>query len=105
MKKEILTFLSAFILGLGAVIAQETPRADNRQENQKARIVDGVKSGELTAAETANVAKDQREIRRMERRAKADGKVTAKEKLRIEKKQDRASRKLARKKNNAVDRN
>ena len=105
MKKQFLTFVSVFVLGFGAVIAQETPRADNRQENQKARIVDGVTSGELTAAETANVAKDQREIRRMERRAKADGQVTAKEKLRIEKKQDRASRKIARKKNNDIERN
>lgn len=105
MKKEFLTFVSVFTFGLGAAIAQETPRADNRQENQKARIVDGVKSGELSAAETANVAKDQREVRRMERRAKADGQVTAKEKLRIEKKQDRASRKLARKKSNVRDRN
>lgn len=85
--------------------AQQTPRADARQAIQKERIKDGVQSGELTALETRRLVKEQRRIRRLERRSKADGNVSATEKLRLEKAQDRASRKIARKKNNNRDRN
>lgn len=105
--KSIRFFLTiAFFMGVMTVMAQsnETPRADERQQNQRARIRDGVKDGELTRRETARARKDQREIRRTEKRAKADGKVTKKEKAIIEHKQDKASRKIRRNKHDAQER-
>ena len=103
MKNIILTLIS--LLCFGIMAAQQTPRADARQAIQKERIKDGVQSGELTALETRRLVKEQRRIRRLERRSKADGNVSAAEKLRLEKAQDRANRKIARKKNNNRDRN
>jgi hypothetical protein len=47
--------------------------------------------------------KQQRHIRRSERRAKADGDVTVREKARLERKQDRASRNVRRAKNNDIE--
>lgn len=86
-------------------IAQETPRADARQKAQHARIAEGTASGELTRGERAALKRQQRHIRRTERRAKADGEVTRREKAVIEHKQDRANRAIRRAKHNNRDRN
>jgi hypothetical protein len=85
--------------------AAGTPRADQRQENQAQRIRQGVASGELTARETKRLVKGQRHVNRLERGAKADGDVTGAERLRIEKAQDRQSRRIYRQKHDAQDRN
>lgn len=100
MRKQVTLSILLMMFGFLAVQAQATPKVDQRQKNQKLRIVDGVRDGELTRAETANLAKDQRELRRMERRAKRDGKVTARERARLQRKANKNSRKIARKKNN-----
>jgi hypothetical protein len=85
--------------------AQSTPRIDERQENQKERIIDGVQNKELTRREARQLRKQQAHVRRLERRANADGTVNAAEQVRIEKAQDRSSRNIARKKHNKRDRN
>lgn len=103
MKNIILIVVG--LLCFGTVAAQETPRADARQAIQKERIKAGVQSGELTALETRRLVKEQKRIRRLERRSKADGNVSPAEKLRLEKAQHRANRKIVRKKNNTRDRN
>jgi uncharacterized membrane protein YebE (DUF533 family) len=64
----------------------------DRQKNQRARITQGVKNGELTRHEAKKLIREQRHIKRMKMRAKADGTITAKERWRIQKAQDRASR-------------
>lgn len=102
--KNIMIALLGFLC-LGITTAQDTPRADARQSIQKERIKDGVQSGELTALETRRLVKEQRRIKRLERNSKADGTISTTEKLRLEKAQDRANRKIARKKNNIRDRN
>lgn len=81
--------------------AQQTPRADLREKTQTMRIVDGVNQGELTPRETRQLARQQRKIRRMERRAKADGTVSSAERARIQQAQNRANRNIRRKKHNA----
>jgi len=77
----------------------QTPVVDQRQQVQKARIADGVASGELSRQETKQSVRDQRRIRRTERRAKSDGAVTAGEKANLQRKQNKASRQLRRNKN------
>lgn len=74
------------------------PRVDQRQAQQKKRVVAGVESGALTKKETVQLAKGQAHVRRVERRAEADGQVTAREKVRMEKAQDRQSRRIYRQK-------
>ena len=85
------------ITGLGAQEIQK------RKENQQDRIAQGVKSGELTAGETANLehkeARLNREIRRD--RARNGGTLTSKERRRINRQQNHLSRQIYRDKHNA----
>jgi hypothetical protein len=78
----------------------QADRSDRRQGMQRSRIHQGVKSGEINRAEQKKLNAGQRHIRRVERRSEADGEVTNAESVRIEKAQDRQSRRIKRSKNN-----
>jgi hypothetical protein len=69
-----------------------TPRVDQRDAHQDARIRNGVASGDLTARETYRLEKEQAAVHRAEANAKADGKVTARERARLHRLQNRASK-------------
>ena len=84
--------------------AQTTPRVDQREHIQHARIRQGVASGELTRREVANARCDQRHIRRTERRIKADGHVTRRERARLHYQQNTANRALRRNTHDAQSR-
>ena len=103
MKKTIFIFLLLMVVGL-SVWAQEarTPRTDGRQNAQRARIHEGRMDGDLTKRETTLLNKEQRHIRKSERRAKTDGDVTVAERRKLDRKQDRANRHIHRAKNNDV---
>ena len=75
-----------------------TPRVDQRQANQEARIEQGAKSGALTPKEAARLEKGQDRVEKMEDKAKADGKVTPKERAHLANAQDRQSARIARQK-------
>lgn len=81
--------------------AQNTPRIDQREANQQKRIDQGVQSGELNNKEAVRLEKGQQHVENMESKAKADGKVTVKEHARIERAQDRQSRRIHRQKHDA----
>ena len=78
----------------------DTPRVDRRQVVQRARMRQGVQSGQLTPREARHLRKSERHIRRMERRAKADGVVTPGERARLNHAQNRESRRIHRLKHN-----
>ncbi|PWJ44563.1 hypothetical protein [Sediminitomix flava] len=101
IKKTIAVFSFLTLIGFTAQ-AQSTVK---RQANQTARIAEGVASGELTKKETRQLKKQQRNIQRTKKAAKADGVVTAREKAVIQRKQNAASKNINRKKTNAADRN
>lgn len=84
------------------VFAQNTntPKIDQRQENQQNRIANGIKSGELTAKETQNLEKRETRIEADKQAAKADGKVTAAERRKLKREENKASRAIYRKKHN-----
>jgi septal ring-binding cell division protein DamX len=100
MKKFILVSVLVFLTTALALAQTQTPRSNKRQKAQRARIIDGRQSGEITNKERAVLNGQQRRIRKTERVAKADGIVSPSEKARIERKQDRASRTIRRSKNN-----
>ena len=75
-----------------------TPGVDKRQQIQKHRIGQGVRSGELTGRETLGLARQQGRVHRMERRAKSDGNVTKRERVRLHRAENRASRNIYRQK-------
>ncbi len=78
-----------------------TPRVDQREAHQQARIAQGAASGSLTPHETQRLEKEQAHINTAEAKAKSDGTVTAKERRRLSAMQDGASRDIHRKKHNA----
>jgi hypothetical protein len=79
-------------------------KVGQRRENQQDRIAQGVKSGELTAGETAKLEKQQKAINKQaaaERKANG-GTLTAAQKRQINREQNQASRNIYRKKHNAA---
>lgn len=75
-----------------------TPRIDERQARQEARIRDGLANGEITHREARRLFQLQREIRQAERMAKADGVVTRDERRELMAMLDRADRQIFRQK-------
>lgn len=102
--KKIIAVLSISFLVVIAFDSQAQNREDKRQKAQQVRIAQGTASGDLTVSERRALKKQQRHIRRTERRAESDGVVTPREKAKIERKQDRASRNIRRVKNNSRSR-
>jgi hypothetical protein len=82
----------------------KTPVIKERQMNQRARIRQGVRSGELTKGEAKNLRQEQKTIQAEKRMAKADGKVTPAERAKIRQDQNKASRDIYRKKHNGRER-
>ena len=71
-----------------------TPRVDQREANQQARIDAGVASGQLTARETNRLDKQQARIAKVEAKDKADGTVTKSERVELHRMQNRASKNI-----------
>ena len=73
-----------------------------RRENQQDRIAQGIKSGQLTAGETAKLENQQKGINQQVQadRAANGGKLTPGEKKQINKEQNAASKNIYNKKHN-----
>jgi hypothetical protein len=78
-------------------------KVGQRRENQQDRIAQGIKSGQLTAGETAKLENQQRGINQQVKadRAANGGKLTAGEKQQVNKEQNAASKNIYNKKHNA----
>ena len=81
-----------------AMAQATTPRVDQRQVNQEARIQQGVTSGSLTQRETMHLEKGQAHVQNMETKAKSDGVVTQQERHRLHHAQDVQSNRIYRQK-------
>ncbi len=75
-----------------------------RRENQQDRIAQGIKSGQLTAGETAKLENQQKGINQQVAadRSANGGKLTAGEKAQVNHEQNQASKNIYRKKHNAA---
>jgi len=105
MKTTILAGLGLALMLVAGSASAGTPRYDARQAHQRERIVNGVQSGELTRRETRRLAAGQVHLNRVERRAKADGVVTAGERAHMQHEENQQSRRIRRQKHDAQDRN
>jgi hypothetical protein len=103
--KTIATALSLLILS-GTAFAGSThdPVVNKRQRHQQKRIVQGIRSGELTRGEVLRLEKEQARIRREERRFKADGVLTKRERIKLHRDLDRASRHIYKEKHDNQNR-
>lgn len=100
--KVLFICLLVFATGVGRTHAQTVRQHAKRQQ---ARIGQGVKSGELTKAETINLEAKEKAIHQEIKTARADGSVSASERKEIRKDQRQTSRAIYRKKHNNRDRN
>lgn len=101
MKSKLLAVL-AIIMAI--TITDASAQIKQRAVNQHRRIRQGVRSGELTKAEAANLRNGQKDIHQDIKEAKADGVVTPGEKKEIRQDQRQESRKIFRKKHNRRER-
>ncbi|UOQ99081.1 hypothetical protein MUN81_06210 [Hymenobacter sp. 5317J-9] len=103
MKKTLFSLAAA--LGLlaasHAASAQTTPGITARQRNERARIRNGVASGDLTRAEAARLKAREADIRQDKQAAKADGVVTRDERQDIRRDEHKASRAIHRQRHDA----
>jgi uncharacterized membrane protein YebE (DUF533 family) len=100
MKKVITILTVAALAGMVAAQPVFAGRIGNRQANQDKRICQGIESGELTIKETRQLKRQQRLIRKHKRMAMADGSLTGKERVRLERQLDKAGKNIYRLKHN-----
>ncbi len=91
--------ITVFLASVWAASAH-AGRIHHRQYWQQKRIHQGVHSGQLTRRETLSLEREQRRIQRSRRRAWSDGRLTPRERVRLEVQQDRASYHIYRAKHN-----
>jgi hypothetical protein len=103
-----LALLVAGVLGVTGLSQADAgtrdPRVNARQQNQHQRVKQGVQSGELTRRETGALAREQRDIRQLERAYKSDGTLTRSERVDLHQEQNQASRHIYNQKHDAQDR-
>ncbi len=75
-----------------------TPRIDKRQVKQQQRIDQGVQSGQLTPTEQQHLENREARIASDEAAAKADGRVTKKERAHLTREENHASKAIYRQK-------
>ncbi len=93
-----LLVIASFGAHAKAAADPQTPRIDQRQQNQAQRIDQGSASGALTPHEQHRLHRKQADIGRAEQHAKADGTVTHHERHRLHRMQQHASRDIHRQK-------
>ncbi len=97
MKKTIFMALFACAFMIAGVAKAQSPA---KSRNQKARIATGVRQGQLTRPETRMLARQQHHIGKMKMQARADGRVTCKERRNIKKAEHRADVAIYRQRHN-----
>ncbi len=103
MKKVFLVLtVMAIIVGLVCVNMALAHRVGKRQVHHQERIDQGINIGGLTYWEARLLEREQRRIEREKRRAWCDGELTRRECLRLERRQDCASRRIYRMKQNHI---
>lgn len=92
--------LSVF-LATASFAQEKTPNLDKREQKQAKRIEQGMKSGELTKKEAARLSAREAKLHADEAKAKADGKVTTKERAKLQHEANKTSRRIYRQKHDA----
>jgi hypothetical protein len=111
MKKILGLSFAAFllVLGLSADSFAQNNRGyrgvNQRQRTQQGRIYNGVNSGELTRREAYRLEKQQYRVNRTEQRFRNSGdRLSLRERLILDQRQDRANRNIYRQKHDRQDR-
>ena len=105
MKSKVWGLLLAAAVCATPAWASGKRSINNIQHREQLRIRQGIRSGELTRPEARRLESQQAKIRVDERFARADGKLTAKERTRLHRELGHASRNIYRQKHDNQDRN
>ena len=97
-------FAAAVTLNCAGAFAADTPALDKREQNQQARIDQGVQSGELTRPEEHRLERSENRLQRHEDKAKSDGTVTPAERARLQHEANRTSKRIYRQKHDRQER-
>ena len=92
--------LMALVCGVGVESARAEGPIVKREEKQQDRIAQGLNSGQLTAGEAARLEKGEAKIEKNREKAWADGKLTGHEKRKLERQENKESRRIYRAKHN-----
>ena len=104
-RKRFLRILA--VAGCGVLLMAGDARADGRiarrKARQQARIAQGVRSGQLTAGETARIERREARLNREIRDMREDngGRLTPRERRRVNRQQNRLSREIYREKHDS----
>jgi hypothetical protein len=99
MTKKAIAFAILALVGALALAAPSEASIDGREREQSQRIRQGRKSGALTNREAARLVREERQIRREERRFRAnDGHLGPRERAKLNRDLNRASRDIYRQK-------
>ena len=85
-------------------LSVQAGRNQNREHRQENRIGQGVKSGELTKHEAKRLARGQKKVDHFQKKAMEDGVMSDEEKAKLEKMQDRQSRRIHKQKHDGQGR-
>jgi len=105
MRKVVLSLLLSGTLCAPLFAANPANPIDRREQNQKSRIRQGVKSGELTRNETRHLRKEEAKIGTLEQKARSDGEISKKEARKLDRFLDKAGRDIYKQKHDKQDRN
>ena len=103
MKRFMINGLTAGFLLAATMVSARAATVNQRRENQQDRIAQGVRSGQLTAHETASLeGKESRLNRQIRNDRRGDnGHLTGGERARVNREQNTLSRDIYRDKHNA----
>jgi hypothetical protein len=96
--------IAAVLTAISLPALAGTPGLDGRERNQRERIAQGIRSGELTRPEARRLVRGEVRLHRHERIAKSDGVVTRGERIRLARQADRMSARIYRQKHDRQDR-
>jgi hypothetical protein len=96
--------IAAVLTAISLPALAGTPGLDARERNQRERIAQGIRCGELTHPETRRLVRGEVRLHRHERIAKSDGIVTRGERIRLSRQADRMSTRIYRQKHDRQNR-
>ncbi|TAJ09883.1 MAG: hypothetical protein EPO61_03980 [Nitrospirae bacterium] len=85
-------------VALPALAQTQSPGIDRREQRQQQRIQQGIQSGQMTPKEATRLEHEQARIREEESAMKADGKLDATERRKLQQDLNRSSRHIAKEK-------
>lgn len=97
-KRYFLAWSATLLLGLNSAVLAAT--IDERVDRAHRRIDQGIRSGSLTREEAHRLKEEFSQVRRAERRARADGHLDRRERERLNYELDRLERHISRFKHN-----